>query len=95
MASKSKSFKEAQSALSPLNIIVMLPGFYAFYAEVKTTLLMSIIPLLNIHMIFNDVASGKGNMLYIMLMILSTIIFIAILLAYIIRQYKSEKTLFG
>ena len=89
MASKSKNFKEAQSALSPLNVIVMLPGFYAFYAEVKTTLITSIIPLLNIHMIFNDVVAGNINMLHISLMVITTIIFIALILSYIIKQYKS------
>ena len=95
MASKSKNFKEAQSALAPLNVIVMLPGFYAFYAEMKTSILTSIIPLLNIHMIFNDVISGNINILHISLMVITTILFIILILSYIIKQYKSEKTLFG
>ena len=95
MASKSKNFKEAQSALAPLNVIVMLPGFYAFYAEMKTSILTSIIPLLNIHMIFNDVVSGNINILHISLMVITTILFIILILSYIIKQYKSEKTLFG
>ena len=95
MASRSKNFKEAQSALSPLNVIVMLPGFYAFYAEITTTVVTALIPLLNIHMIFNDVASGNANILHILLMVISTIVFIALILSYIIKQYKSEKTLFG
>jgi len=95
IASRSKSFKEAQSALSPLNIIVMLPGMYIMFTEVKTTFITSIIPFVNIHFIFDDVISGKYNMLYVILMIVSTIFFIALILSLIIKQYKKEKTLFG
>ncbi|MBP5684195.1 MAG: ABC transporter permease [Bacilli bacterium] len=95
MASRSKSFKEAQSALSPLNFIVMLPGMYAMFTEAKSTLVTSIIPFVNIHFIFDDVISGKYNMFYVFVMILSTIIFIVAILSLIIKQYKREETLFS
>jgi len=95
MASRAKTFKEAQSALSPLNFIVMLPGMYAMFTEAKSTLLTSIIPFVNIHFIFDDVISGKYNMLFVLVMIISTIIFIILILSIIIKQYKQEETLFS
>jgi sodium transport system permease protein len=95
LASRSKSFKEAQSALSPLNIIVMLPGMYAMFTEAKSTLVTSLIPFVNIHFIFDEVISGKYNLFYVFVMIISTIVFIALILSLIIKQYKKEETLFS
>ena len=95
MASKSKNFKEAQSALAPINMIVMLPGLLSYFMNLKTTPLYSIIPFLNLNLIFSDTVKGEFDVINIGLMVLSTIIFITILLSFIIKQYKSEKTLFG
>ena len=95
MASKSKNFKEAQSALAPINMIVMLPGLISYFMNLKTTPLYSMIPFLNLNLIFSDTVKGEFNFINISLMSISTIIFITILLSFIIRQYKSEKTLFG
>ncbi len=95
MASKSKTFKEAQSVLAPINMIVMLPGLISYFMNLKTTPLYSMIPFLNLNIIFSDTVKGEFNIINILLMIISTILFISILLSFIIKQYKSEKTLFG
>jgi sodium transport system permease protein len=95
MASRSKTFKEAQSALAPINMIVMLPGLISYFMNLKTTPLYSMIPFLNMNLIFSDTVKGEFNIVNIGLMILSTIIFITLLLSFIIKQYKSEETLFG
>ena len=94
IASLSKSFKEAQSAFTPLTFISFFPGMIAFMINVKTTALISIIPFLNYTQIFNDVNDGNINYLHIMLMFISTIIYIFLVIQYIIKQYRSEKVLF-
>ena len=95
IASTSKTFKEAQSALTPLTFISFFPGMIAFMVEVTGTPLISIIPFLNYTVIFTDINNGNINILNIALMIISTTIYISIVLAYIIKQYKSEKVLFS
>lgn len=95
IASTSKTFKEAQSALTPLTFLSFFPGMIAFMVEVTGTPLISIIPFLNYTVIFTDINNGNVNILNIALMIISTIAYISIVLAYIIRQYKSEKVLFS
>ena len=95
IASTSKTFKEAQSALTPLTFISFFPGMIAFMIEVTGTPLISIIPFLNYTVIFTDINNGNVNILNIALMIISTIAYISIVLAYIIKQYKSEKVLFS
>lgn len=95
VASTSKTFKEAQSALTPLTFISFFPGMIAFMIGVTGTPLISIIPFLNFTVIFTDINSGTLDVLNILLMIISTIVYISLVLAYIIKQYKSEKVLFA
>lgn len=95
IASTSKTFKEAQSALTPLTFISFFPGMIAFMIGVEGTPLLSIVPFLNYTIIFTDISSGNVNYFNIVLMIISTIVYISIVLALIIKQYKSEKVLFS
>ena len=95
IASTSKTFKEAQSALTPLTFISLFPGMIAFMIGIKTTILISIIPFLNFTTIFTDITAGNINVLHIFWMMLSTVIYISIVFYYIIKQYKSEKVLFA
>ena len=95
IASKSKSFKEAQSALTPLTFISFFPGMIAFMIGLTTTNIYALIPFLNFTLIFTDITSGNINYLHIALMLISTIVIITIVLKVIIKQYKSEKVLFN
>lgn len=95
IASRSKSFKEAQSALTPLTFITFFPGMVAFMVELKTTIWYAMIPFLNYTLLFTDITNGTVNYMYIALMLLSTLLVITVVLIVIIKQYKSEKILFS
>ncbi len=94
VASKSKTFKEAQSALTPLSFISFFPGMIAYMLNIETTRALALVPFLNYTMIFNDITNGNVDVLNIVLMFLSTIVIIIAVLFVIIKQYKSEKVLF-
>ena len=95
ITSKTKTFKEAQSALTPLVLISSFPGMIASMIEIKSSLILSIIPFVNYTVIFSDIINNDIHILQIILMIFSTIITISIILFIIIKQYKSEKVLFN
>ena len=94
IASKSKTFKEAQSALTPLTFISFFPGMIAFMAGVSSSPILSLIPFLNYTLLFQDIVVGNIDVVNILLMSLSTIVVITLVLVVIIKQYKSEKVLF-
>ena len=94
IASKSKTFKEAQSALTPLTFISFFPGMIAFMAGISSSPLLSLVPFLNFTLLFQDIVVGNINIVNILLMSLSTVVIIALVLIVIIKQYKSEKVLF-
>lgn len=95
IASKCKTFKEAQSVLTPLTFISFFPGMIAFMIEVESSTILSLVPFLNFSLLFTDITNGSVEILNIFLMIISTIIIIAVVLEIIIKQYKSEKVLFN
>lgn len=95
IASRAKTFKEAQSALTPITFIAFFPGMIAFMANLKTTTLYALIPFINYSLIFTDITNGVVNGTYIILMLISTILFITIVMIVIIKQYKSENILFS
>jgi len=95
IASKSKTFKEAQSALTPLTFISFFPGMIAFMVEIKSSYLLSIIPFVNYSLLFTDITNGNVDIINVILMILSTLVLMTVILGVIIRQYKSERVLFS
>ena len=95
IASKSKTFKEAQSALTPLTFISFFPSMIAFMMNVESNAILSCIPFLNFTLLFTDIVNENLNLINMILMILSTLIIIAVVLKIIIAQYKSEKVLFN
>lgn len=91
VASKCKTFKEAQSALTPFTFLSLFPGMLAFMINLKSSFALSFVPCLNFILLFQDVLSNNLNVLYLIIMFISTIMLIAVLLEIIIKQYKSEK----
>ncbi len=94
VASRCKTFKEAQSALTPLTFIAMFPNIIIFTMQVKCTPILAITPFINYNLIIIDLVSGNINYIYVILMFVSTIIYISFIINYIIKQYQSEKILF-
>lgn len=94
IASKAKTFKEAQSALTPLTFITFFPGMIALIMNIKLTPVLSLIPFLNYNLIFQDIINDKYDIVNILCMFISTVVVIGIVLKIIIKQYKSERVLF-
>ena len=95
IASKSKTFKEAQSALTPLTFISFFPGMIAFMINVPTSNLLAFVPFLNMTMIFTDINNGIYNLTQIVILFASSIVYIAIILYFIVKEYNGEKVLFA
>lgn len=94
VASKCKTFKEAQSALTPITFISFFPAMIASMTGVSNSLIKSAIPFLNFTMIYEDVLDGKDCLLNILIMTISSLVIIYLLVKTNIKKYKSEKILF-
>ena len=94
IASFSKTYKEAQSALTPLTFVTMIPMFMGILG-VEVTPIIAIIPVINHTMLLYEIFAGNINLLHIVLMLISTIVCVIIVIRYIVWQYRSEKVLFS
>lgn len=97
IASFTKTYKEAQSALTPVSLITMIPMFFNIL-EIKLSTSISFIPVVSHTMLINDSLSiGLTNncISYLIIILLSTIIYSIILIKLITKLYKSEKILFS
>lgn len=94
VASKAKSFKEAQNSSQPLSFLCLIPMFISIMGiELNTTL--ALIPFVNVSLLINQIISNSVNMQYFAIMVISNIAFIFILLKAISKLYKSDKILFS
>ena len=94
IASQAKSFKEAQSSLTPVSLIICVPMFLEML-DVKLGGCLSFVPLLNHNFVLNDIFAGNINVYNIVIIIVTSIFYSLVLVWIIIKQYKSEKILFG
>lgn len=94
LTSKAKSYKEAQAAGQILQIICVFPIFLSFL-NFKTTTTYYLIPILSHTTILMDLYSGSLNYLNLFITIISTLAYTLILLYVIVKNFKSEKVLFG
>lgn len=94
ISSKAKTFREAQSALTPLTFISFFPSMIAFMVDTVTTPLLSAVPFLNFTLIFTDINAGNIDILNILIMVVSTLVYISLVIRYIVKEYQTEKVLF-
>lgn len=94
IASFTKSFKEAQSALTPISLATCIPMFLEML-NINISGLLSFIPIINHTIVINNILTSSININNILITIISSIIYIIVLLLFINKMYKSEKILFN
>ena len=94
IASFPKSFKEAQSALTPISLVTCIPMFLEML-NINISGVLSFIPIINHTIVINNILTSSININNILITIISSIIYIIVLLLFINKMYKSEKILFN
>ena len=93
LAGKAKTYKEAQSSLQFISLLPMIPYFLKMM-EVDNKI-FNLIPIANCGSLLNDIIVNNINYQSLLIIIGTTIIYIAVILLYISKQYKKEETLFS
>ena len=93
LAGKAKTYKEAQSSLQMISILPMIPYFLSMM-EIDN-IIFDFIPIANCSALLNDIVINNINIQSFLIIILTTIVYTAVILIYISKQYKSEETLFS
>jgi|GEM_PF-5242080 len=84
------SFKEAQSYVTPLTFVVIIPAMIAMLPGVRLSWQTVWIPILNIVLATKDIIAGKISILQYMAVVASLIVFALIALRFSVKQFSKE-----
>jgi len=89
-----KSYKEAQSYISPLMILVIVPAVAAMLPGVELTSKLALIPILNVSLLCKELVTGTYHWNFIALIFLSTCVYAAAALFLAVKMFQREDVLF-
>jgi sodium transport system permease protein len=67
-----KSYKEAQSYLSPLTILIVLPAVISVLPGVELNAALSLVPVLNVSLVSKEIVAGTYHWNYILMILASS-----------------------
>jgi sodium transport system permease protein len=89
-----KSFKEAQSYISPLMILLIVPAVAALLPGVELTPALAFIPVMNASLVSKEIVTGTYHWDLIALIFLSSSVYAALALAIAVKLFQREDVLF-
>jgi sodium transport system permease protein len=89
-----KSYKEAQSYVSPLMILVIVPAVAAMLPGVELTAKLALIPILNVSLLCKELVTGTYHWNFIALIFLSTCVYATAALFLAVKMFQREDVLF-
>lgn len=87
---RAKSFKEAQSILTPLNIILVLPAMVGFIPGIELNWITASIPVINVVLSTKELIAGTLESAYLIIsfIVMSGLAALAVMFSY--KQFDSE-----
>ncbi|HEX4929173.1 MAG TPA: ABC transporter permease subunit/CPBP intramembrane protease, partial [Gaiellaceae bacterium] len=95
LAVRSASFKEAQNALTPVYMVVLVPAMLPIFPGIEFGPLLAVTPVAGVSFLFRDVMAGDAEWLLGALVLVSTTLYAVASLAFAARAFGNERVLFG
>ncbi len=95
LAVRAQSFKEAQNALTPVQLGATLPLFIVSMPGIDFTPALAVVPVVGVGMFFRELMAGGAPLLPSLLAILSTVVYAGLALVFAARAFGREEVLFG
>jgi sodium transport system permease protein len=89
-----KSYKEAQSYVTPLMMVVILPAIAAMLPGVELTSKLALVPILNMSLLCKELVTGTYHWNYIAIIFSSTCVYAAVALFLAVKMFQREDVLF-
>jgi sodium transport system permease protein len=89
-----KTYKEAQSYLTPMTFVVIFPAIAAMLPGVELTPKLALIPILNVSLLCKELVAGTYHWNYIAIIFSSTCVYAAAALFIAIKMFQRESVLF-
>jgi len=91
-----RSYREAQSYMGPLMMVVIVPAFASFLPGVELNYTLALVPVVNVSLVLKEILAGKGMEIlgYYGLTFISTLFFAALAIFLCARMFKKESAIF-
>lgn len=89
-----RSFKEAQSAMAPMNFIVIVPAAIGLVPGIKLNTLTALIPILNVSLATKQIIAGSIQLGLLLEVYLSLFFLAGLSLYFCIQWFKRESVIF-
>ena len=89
-----RSYKEAQSYISPLMIVVILPAVASLLPGIELDARLAFVPILNVSLVSKEILTGTYHWHYIGLIFASSCVYAAAALFVAVRAFQRESVLF-
>jgi sodium transport system permease protein len=89
-----KTYKEAQSYLTPMTFVVIIPAIAAMLPGVELTPKLALVPILNASLLCKELVTGTYHWNYIAIIFSSTCVYAAAALFLAIKMFQRESVLF-
>ncbi len=94
IASFARSFKEAQSYLTPLLLLVILPSLLGGLPGMELSLALSLIPIFNASQLLKAILQGDFTMANFLVTFLANVSYAGICFYFALRTFKNENVMF-
>ncbi len=89
-----KSYKEAQSYVSPLIIVVILPAVIGMLPGIELSAKTALVPILSLSLVCKEMLSGVWHWNFIALIFASSCAYAALALGFALRMFNREDVMF-
>ena len=89
-----KSYKEAQSYVSPLIVVVVMPAMMGMLPGIELSAKTALVPIMNLSLVCKEMLSGVWHWNYIALIFGSTCVYAAIALGLAVKMFNREDVIF-
>jgi len=89
-----KTYKEAQSYLTPLTFLVVIPAVASVMPGVELTPKLALIPVLNTSLVCKEIITGTYHWGSILMIFFSTCVYAAAALFLAVKMFQREDVLF-
>lgn len=93
LSTYAKSYKEAQSLIAPLNIMVIIPAAIGLMPGIELNMGTALIPILNVALASKEVIAGNFNYGMLSVVIISLIVLAVVGVWFSARWFSSEKNI--
>ena len=85
-----KTFKEAQSIITPLNIVMVLPAMIGFFPGIELNLTTACIPVVNVVLATKELIAGTLEIKYLLISFLVMILLAVSAVLISFKQFDKE-----